>query len=97
MTIVIAAVADPGGPQRPRPPAPVKTSQKKDCHRHRPQVLSVIGPPSDKFLHPLLRWFYSRYFDMDANGPVLAQHQNAVNILGNLFQYGRVTSKSNTH
>ena len=49
-------VADPGGaPEARAPPAPVKTSQKKDGRHHGPQVLQVIGPPpSDKFLDPLL-------------------------------------------
>ena len=38
----------------PGPPTPVKTSQKKDRRHVGPPVLLVIGPPSDKFLDPLL-------------------------------------------
>ena len=45
---------DPGRPRGPGPPAPVKTSQKEDGHCVGPQVLQVIGPPSDKFLDLLL-------------------------------------------
>ena len=38
-------VADPGGGRGPGPPAPVKTSQKKDGYHAGPQVSRVIGPP----------------------------------------------------
>ena len=34
-----------GGPWRPGPPTPVKTSQNKDSHCVGLQVLQVIGPP----------------------------------------------------
>ena len=43
-----------GGP----PPYPLKTSNKKDDRRAGPQVSEVIGPPSDKFLDPLLTKIY---------------------------------------
>ena len=48
-------VADPGGPRLRAPPAPVRTSQKKDGPHCGLQVSRVIAPPPrDKFLNPLL-------------------------------------------
>ena len=42
------------GTHTPTTPTPYKTSQKKDGHHAPLQVSRVIGPPSDKFLDPLL-------------------------------------------
>ena len=63
-------VADLEGGRRPGvPSAPVKTSQKKDgCHTV-PQVLQVIGSPSDKFLDPLLHLF--KFNNKDLNNQYL--------------------------
>ena len=41
-------VADPRGAGDPGPPAPVKTSQKKDGHHTGPQVSQVIGRPLEQ-------------------------------------------------
>ena len=39
------AVADQGGGPEARPPAPVKTSQKRNGRHAVPQIVRVIGPP----------------------------------------------------
>ena len=46
------SVADPGGGD-PGPLPLLKLIKEDGCHAG-PQVLQVIGPPSDKFLDPLL-------------------------------------------
>ena len=51
---IISPVVDPGGPQRPGPPTPVKTSPKNDGHHDAPQVSQVTALPPDKFLDLLL-------------------------------------------
>ena len=49
------SVADPGGgPEAQAPPAPVKTSQKKMATTTGCKFDESSGPPSGKFLGPLL-------------------------------------------
>ena len=53
-------VADPGGPEGPGHPAPVKTSQKKMATAWGRKFRKSLGPPSTKFLDPLLVPSYTR-------------------------------------